>query len=79
MGRRLGRRGRLNRGGTRDMNYALHTIAVTHERGVGPGQAYLATAEARGKDRLAAPRHHRHGYHHQRTNGILHLLTLYKP
>ena len=38
------------------MNYALHTIAVTHERGVGPGQAYLATAEARGKDRLAAPR-----------------------
>ncbi|MFK5646113.1 IS110 family transposase [Ornithinimicrobium sp. LYQ121] len=47
---------RLNRGGNRQMNYALHMIAITQARGVGPGKAYLAKAEARGKDRVAALR-----------------------
>ncbi|OLT16016.1 IS110 family transposase [Serinicoccus sp. CUA-874] len=47
---------RLNRGGNRQMNYALHMIALTQARGVGPGQAYLAKAGARGKDRVAAMR-----------------------
>src|SRR5690606_29207781 len=47
---------RLNRGSNRQMNYALHMIAVTQARGVGPGKAYLAKAEARGKDRVAALR-----------------------
>jgi transposase len=32
---------RLNRGGNRAMNYALHMIAVTHARGIGPSRAYL--------------------------------------
>jgi transposase len=47
---------RLNRGGNRQANYALHMIAVTQARGVGPGQAYLAKQQARGKDRVAALR-----------------------
>jgi transposase len=32
---------RLNRGGNRQVNAALHRIAVTQARGVGPGRAYL--------------------------------------
>src|SRR3954454_13929873 len=44
---------RLNRGGNRAMNYALHMIAVTQARGVGPGRAYLDKQTARGKDRTA--------------------------
>lgn len=47
---------RLNRGGNRLSNYALHMIAVTQARGVGPGADYLAKQEARGKDRVAALR-----------------------
>lgn len=47
---------RLNRGGNRQMNYALHMIAVTQARGIGPGRDYLARQEARGKDRVAALR-----------------------
>lgn len=47
---------RLNRGGNRQMNYALHMIAVTQARGIGPGKAYLAKQEARGKDRVAGLR-----------------------
>lgn len=47
---------RLNRGGNRQMNYALHMIAVTQARGVGPGKAYLAKVETRGKDRVAGMR-----------------------
>jgi transposase len=45
---------RLNRGGNRAMNCALHMIAVTQSRGIGPGKAYLAKQEARGKDKTAA-------------------------
>ncbi|MEL4506262.1 transposase [Luteococcus sp. H138] len=45
---------RLNRGGNRQMNYALHMIAVTQARGVGPGKDYLEKQKTRGKDRTAA-------------------------
>jgi transposase len=47
---------RLNRGGNRAMNCALHMIAVTQARGIGPGHAYLAKQQARGKDKTAAVR-----------------------
>jgi len=47
---------RLNRGGNRAVNCALHMIAVTQARGIGPGQAYLAKQQARGKDKTAALR-----------------------
>lgn len=47
---------RLNRGGNRKMNCALHMIAVTQARGVGPGAAYLAKQKARSKDSTAALR-----------------------
>jgi hypothetical protein len=42
---------RLNRGGNRRMNCALHMIAVTQARGIGPGKDYLDKALARGKTR----------------------------
>lgn len=38
------------------MNYALHMIAVTQARGIGPGGAYLDKQTGRGKDRVAALR-----------------------
>lgn len=47
---------RLNRGGNRSMNCALHMIAVTQARGVGPGKTYLDKQLERGKDRVAALR-----------------------
>jgi transposase len=47
---------RLNRGGNRAMNCALHMIAVTQARGVGPGRTYLDKQLARGKDTTAALR-----------------------
>jgi transposase len=47
---------RLNRGGNRAMNCALHMIAVTQACGIGPGHAYLAKQQARGKDKTAALR-----------------------
>lgn len=47
---------RLNRGGNRSLNCALHMIAVTQARGVGPGRDYLDKQLARGKDRVAALR-----------------------
>lgn len=47
---------RLNRGGNRSMNWALHMIAVTQARGVGPGRDYLDKQHARGKDKVAALR-----------------------
>jgi len=45
---------RLNRGGNRAMNYALHMIAITQARGIGPGRAYLDKQTGRGKDQVAA-------------------------
>lgn len=47
---------RLNRGGNRSMNCALHMIAITQARGIGPGRAYLDKQQARGKDKTAALR-----------------------
>jgi transposase len=47
---------RLNRGGNRTINTALHMIAVTQARGVGPGQAYVERLIARGKTRTEAVR-----------------------
>lgn len=40
---------RLNRGGNRTINSALHMIAVTQTRGVGPGKAYVERLHERGK------------------------------
>ena len=47
---------RLNRGGNRTINTALHMIAVTQIRGIGPGQAYVDKLMARGKTRTEAVR-----------------------
>lgn len=42
---------RLNRGGNRAVNSALHMMAVTQARGVGPGQAYIDKRIERGATR----------------------------
>lgn len=47
---------RLNRGGNRIVNCALHMIAITQARGVGPGKEYLAKLTASGKTRKEALR-----------------------
>ncbi|MDD7942915.1 transposase [Actinomycetospora lutea] len=47
---------RLNRGGNRTINTALHMIAVTQSRGFGPGRAYLDKLTAAGKTRTEALR-----------------------
>lgn len=47
---------RLNRGGNRSVNCALHMIAVTQARGLGPGKEYLEKQTGRGKDRVAGLR-----------------------
>jgi hypothetical protein len=47
---------RLNRGGNRAMNHALHMIAITQARGIGPGRGNLDKQMARGKDKTAALR-----------------------
>jgi transposase len=47
---------RLNRGGNRTVNTALHMIAVTQIRGVGPGRGYVDKLTARGKTRTEAVR-----------------------
>ena len=47
---------RLNRGGNRRMNCALHMIAVTQARGIGRGKDYLDKTIARGKTRTEALR-----------------------
>jgi transposase len=47
---------RLNRGGNRTVNTALHMIAVTQVRGLGPGQAYVDKLMGRGKTRTEAVR-----------------------
>lgn len=47
---------RLNRGGNRTLNCALHMIAVTQIRGVGPGKAYVDKLLATGKTRTEAVR-----------------------
>ena len=47
---------RLNRGGNRAVNCALHMIAVTQARGLGPGKNYLDKQLASGKTRTEALR-----------------------
>lgn len=47
---------RLNRGGNRQVNYALHMIAVTQLRGIGPGKAYVAKRIASGNSKTEAVR-----------------------
>jgi transposase len=47
---------RLNRGGNRTINTALHMIAVTQARGIGPGKAYLDKLAAGGKSRTESLR-----------------------
>jgi transposase len=47
---------RLNRGGNRTLNCALHMIAVTQARGIGPGAAYIDKLIGRGKTRTEALR-----------------------
>jgi transposase len=49
-------RHRLNRGGNRRLNQALHTVAMTQSRGVGPGKAYLDRRRAEGRTRREAMR-----------------------
>ncbi|MFD1938305.1 IS110 family transposase [Nonomuraea mangrovi] len=47
---------RLNRGGNRRMNCALHMIAVTQARGIGPGKDYIERLQTDGKTRTEAIR-----------------------
>jgi transposase len=47
---------RLNRGGNRTINTALHMIAVTQIRGVGPGKDYVARLQSAGKTPTEAVR-----------------------
>jgi transposase len=47
---------RLNRGGNRTLNSALHMIAITQSRGVGPGAIYLDKLTTSGKTRTEAIR-----------------------
>jgi transposase len=49
-------RHRLNRGGNRQLNCALHRIAITQARYHAPAQAYLARKQAEGKSRREALR-----------------------
>jgi transposase len=47
---------RLNRGGNRAVNCALHMIAITQTRGIGPGKPYVDKLLASGKTRTEALR-----------------------
>lgn len=49
-------RHRLNRGGNRQVNAALHRIALTQGRGVGPGRAYVQHRLAAGDTKTEALR-----------------------
>ena len=53
-------RHRLNRSGNRQLNCALHRIAVSQSRHHPPARAYLARKEAEGKTRKEALRCQRH-------------------
>lgn len=47
---------RLNRGGNRQVNAALHRIAITQLRGVGPGRDYIERRRANGDTKTKAIR-----------------------
>jgi hypothetical protein len=58
----------LDRGGDRQLNYALHVIAITRARHDPATKAYLARKEAEGKTKKGAlrclKRHLAHHFHH---------------
>jgi len=47
---------RLSRGGNRQVNAAVHRIAITQWRGVGPGRNYMLGRIARGDTKTSAIR-----------------------
>ena len=47
---------RLSRSGNRQVNAALHRIAITQWRGVGPGRAFIEARMTNGKTKTAALR-----------------------
>lgn len=47
---------RLSRSGNRQVNAALHRIAITQWRGIGPGRAFIEARMANGKTKTAAIR-----------------------
>lgn len=49
-------RHRVNRGGNRLLNEAIHTIALVQNRGVTPGKAYIDQRRASGKTHREAMR-----------------------
>src|SRR6266498_172710 len=49
-------RHRLNRGGNRQVNAALHRIALTQWRGIGPGRAYVQQRLTAGSTKTEALR-----------------------
>ena len=49
-------RHRLNRGGNRQLNVALHRIAITQIRLAGPGKAYVEHRQTSGDTRTEAIR-----------------------
>jgi transposase len=49
-------RHRVNRGGNRLLNEAIHTIALVQNRGVGPGKAFIDQRRANGKTHREAMR-----------------------
>lgn len=49
-------RHRVNRGGNRLLNEAIHTVALVQNRGVGPGKAYIDRQRANGKSYREAMR-----------------------
>ena len=66
------RRHRLHRGGNRQLNCALHRIAVTQGRVHGPARDYLARKQAEGKTRIEALRCHKR----QLARRVWHLLQM---
>lgn len=49
-------RHRVNRGGNRLLNEAIHTIALVQNRGVGPGKAFIEERRSAGKTQREAMR-----------------------
>ena len=65
-------RHRLNRAGNRQLNRALHTIAVTQKRLYAPAKAYLARHQAQGKNKKVALR----ALKRQLARRVFHILCL---
>ena len=65
-------RHRLNRAGNRQLNRALHTIAVTQQRVYAPAKEYLARRQADGKTKREALR----ALKRQLARRVFHILNL---